>query len=289
MADPKLRLPTNVGGALYVDRTCIDCDTCRQLAPRNFSDINGMSAVTLQPRSEPELAEALRALVACPVGAIGDVDHRPVGDAVAAFPMTIDGPVSYLGFNARDSFGADSYLLEHPDGNWMIDAPRWSGALVRAIAGRGGLRYLFLTHQDDVADAARYAAHFGAQRIIHHADRRAMPEAEIVLDGDEPCAFGDVTIVPTPGHSRGSCVLLYQTFLFSGDHVAWSRTTGKLRAHRTYSYDYAQQLRSVERLTAYDITWVLPGHGDRIHLEVETMRDALRALAAEGTPLGVRR
>jgi len=133
---------------------------------------------------------------------------------------------------------------------------------VRAIEERGGLRYVFLTHQDDVADAARYAAHFGAQRIIHQADRRAMPDAEILIDGDDPRAFGDITIVPTPGHSRGSCVLHYRTYLFSGDHVAWDREAGKLRAHRTYSYDYARQLRSVERLTAYDITWLLPGPCD---------------------------
>jgi len=289
MADPKHRLSSNVPGALYVDRTCIDCDTCRQLAPATFLDVNGMSSVQLQPRSEAELAQALQALVSCPVGAIGDAEHRSVRAAVAAFPLRIDGPVSYLGFNAADSFAADSYLLEHRDGNWMIDAPRWNGALVRAIADRGGLRYIFLTHQDDVADAARYAAHFGAQRIIHHADRRAMPDAEIVLEGDEPRAFGDVTIVPTPGHSRGSCVLYYDTYLFSGDHVAWSRETGKLRAHRRYSYDYAQQLRSVERIAAYDFTWLLPGHGDRIRLEADAMRAALHELARVGTPREARR
>ena len=66
-----------------------------------------MSAVTVQPRDDGERDAALRALVACPVGAIGDLAHRPVGEAVAAFPMTIDGPVSYLGFNARDSFSGD--------------------------------------------------------------------------------------------------------------------------------------------------------------------------------------
>jgi len=286
MADPTLRLDTNAAGALFVDRTCIDCDTCRQLAPATFADIHGMSAVNVQPRDPDELAAALRALVACPVGAIGDLDRRPVREALDAFPMPIDGPVSYLGFNARESFGADSYLLEHPGGNWMIDAPRWNGALARAIAARGGLRYVFLTHRDDVADAARYAAHFGAERIIHHEDRRAMPGAEIVLEGDEPTSFGDVTIVPTPGHSRGSCVLHYETYLFSGDHVAWDRETGALRAHRTYSYDYAQQLRSVERLTAYDFTWLLPGHGDRIRLDVEEMRAALHRLAGSERRLG---
>lgn len=283
MADPKLRLETNVAGALYVDRTCIDCDTCRQIAPATFLEVRGMSSVQTQPRGPAEVEDALRALVACPVGAIGDTERRPVTDAIAAFPMPIDGPVSYLGFNARESFGADSYLLEHPGGNWMIDAPRWNGALVRAIEARGGLRYVFLTHRDDVADAARYAAHFGAERIIHHEDRRAMPDAEIILEGDAPRTFGEVTIVPAPGHSRGSCVLHFGTYLFSGDHVAFSRWTGKLRANRTYSVDYAQQLRSVERLTAYDFTWLLPGHGDRIRLEIEEMRAALRQLVYEGT------
>jgi glyoxylase-like metal-dependent hydrolase (beta-lactamase superfamily II)/ferredoxin len=279
MADLKHRLDTNAPGALFVDRTCIDCDTCRQLAPATFAGVHGHSAVKLQPRNASELAQALQALVACPVGAIGDADRRPVQAAIAAFPIRIDGPVSYLGFNAADSFGADSYLLEHSDGNWMIDAPRWNRAVVQAIEERGGLQYVFLTHQDDVADAARYAAHFGAQRIIHEADKRAMPDAEIFIEGNEPRLFGDVTIVPTPGHSRGSCVLHYRTYLFSGDHVAWDRQAGKLRAHRTYSYDYARQLRSIERLTAYDITWLLPGHGDRIQLGIDTMRTALHELA----------
>jgi glyoxylase-like metal-dependent hydrolase (beta-lactamase superfamily II)/ferredoxin len=285
MADPTLRLQTNVAGELFVDGTCIDCDTCRQLAPRTFADVRGMSAVQVQPRDAAELAAALQALVACPVGAIGDLARRPVRAALEAFPMPIDGPVSYLGFNARESFGADSYLLEHPEGNWMIDAPRWNAGLARAIAARGGLRYIFLTHRDDVADAARYAAHFGAARIIHDADRRAMPDAEIFIEGDEPRRFGDVTIVPSPGHSRGSCVLHYGTYLFSGDHVAWDREAGALRAHRTYSYDYALQLRSVERLTAYAFTWLLPGHGDRVRLDVEQMRSALHRLAGnEGRP-----
>jgi glyoxylase-like metal-dependent hydrolase (beta-lactamase superfamily II)/ferredoxin len=283
MADPKLRLATNVPGALFVDGTCIDCDTCRQLAPETFADVRGMSAVRVQPRARAELDAALRALVACPVGAIGDAERHSVAGAVAAFPLAIEGPVSYLGFNAADSFGADSYLIEHPQGNWMIDAPRWNGALVRALASGGGLRYIFLTHRDDVADAARYARHFGAQRIIHRADLRAMPDAEIVLDGSEPHVFGDVTIVPTPGHSRGSCVLHYGTFLFSGDHCAWDRETGRLTAHRRYSADYAQQLRSVELLAAYDFTWLLPGHGDRIRLDGERMRAALHDLAATGT------
>ncbi len=33
MADPKKRRPENAPGDFYVDAACIDCDTCRWLAP----------------------------------------------------------------------------------------------------------------------------------------------------------------------------------------------------------------------------------------------------------------
>ncbi|MEA2663246.1 MAG: hypothetical protein QOI11_190, partial [Candidatus Eremiobacteraeota bacterium] len=180
-------------------------------------------------------------------------------------------------------YGANAYLLEHADGNWMIDAPRWNAALVRALEARGGVRYVFLTHRDDVADAARYAAHFGARRIIHVRDKSAQPDAEIVVEGDEPTAFGDVTVIPTPGHTRGHCVLHHGTYLFSGDHLAWNRAARRLSAHRDVCwYDWHTQLRSVEKLIAYDFTWLLPGHGERAHLGGDTMRAELRALVARG-------
>ena len=61
----------------------------------------------------------------------------------------------------------------------------------------GGLRRIFLTHRDDVADAARYAQHFAAQRIIHSAELAAQPEAEIVLEGKDLVPFGlDFLVIP---------------------------------------------------------------------------------------------
>jgi glyoxylase-like metal-dependent hydrolase (beta-lactamase superfamily II)/ferredoxin len=283
MADPARRLPANAAGPFFVDATCIDCDACRQLAPATFAERGRFSAVARQPRSADETAAALRALVACPVGAIGDVEHRSAADALAAFPLAIDGPVSYLGFNARASYGANAYLLEHPDGNWMIDGPRWTPSLVGALERRGGLRYVFLTHRDDVADAARYAAHFGARRIIHARDRAAIPDAEIVVEGDDPIAFGDVRVIPTPGHTRGHCVLLHRGYLFSGDHLAWDRETETLTAYPDVCwFDWPTQLRSIARLVDEEITWILPGHGERGHLDAVAMRAALRELVRRG-------
>lgn len=68
------RLPENVSGRFYVDRSCIDCDVCRDTAPANFarSDENGYSFVVKQPDSPEELALCEEAMLACPVEAIGN-------------------------------------------------------------------------------------------------------------------------------------------------------------------------------------------------------------------------
>jgi glyoxylase-like metal-dependent hydrolase (beta-lactamase superfamily II)/ferredoxin len=276
MADSALRLPTNAPGDVFVDRTCIDCDTCRHLAPAVFDSAAGRSYVRHQPEIGDELAATLRAVVACPVGAIGDEVHRSLTAAAASFPLRVDGPVSELGFHARSSYGASSYLLELPGGNWMIDAPRWNAGLAAAIGRLGAVSTIFLTHRDDVADAARYAQHFGAQRIIHVRDRSAMPDAEIVIEGDDAVTYGPCTIVPTPGHTRGHCVLHYGEYLFTGDHLAWDAQRGALTAHPNVCwYDWPTQLRSVARLRDRSFSWILPGHGERVHLDPLAMRTML--------------
>jgi ferredoxin len=73
MADPHQKVPENVAGRFYVDRTCIDCDLCRETAPGNFvrNDEEGHSFVTRQPASPAEEAACLAALEECPVEAIG--------------------------------------------------------------------------------------------------------------------------------------------------------------------------------------------------------------------------
>lgn len=73
MADPQHKVPENVPGRYYVDRTCIDCDLCRETAPDCFvrNDQEGHSFVARQPSSAAEEAACLAALEECPVEAIG--------------------------------------------------------------------------------------------------------------------------------------------------------------------------------------------------------------------------
>src|SRR3954447_18687829 len=266
MASREQAVPENVPGSFFVDTTCIDCDTCRQLAPATFGETDDFSFVQAQPRDPGERRAALRALIACPTGSIGEAAAAETRDALRDFPMPLAGGVSYCGFNSRKAFGGDNYFLEHPGGNWLVDSPRFVEHLARRFEERGGVRYIFLTHRDDVADADKYAARFGAERMIHRLELAAQPAAERVINGFEPVQLAPGFLaIPTPGHTRGHCALLYRDeFLFSGDHIWWSRRRGRLTASRDVCWhSWREQVDSVRLLDRYSFEWVLPGHGER--------------------------
>lgn len=145
----------------------------------------------------------------------------------------------------------------------------------------GGIRYIFLTHRDDVADASKYARHFSAERIIHRLERSAQPDAERFIDGFEPIRLAEQFLaIPTPGHTRGHSVLLFDDrYLFTGDHMWWSRRLRALNASRQVCwYSWPEQKESVHKLLDYRFEWVLPGHGERLKLPPAEMSEALRSL-----------
>lgn len=281
MARRDQALPDNAPGDFFVDRSCIDCDTCRQIAPATFRERNGQSIVHHQPELPPQTTRALMALVACPTGSIGAGEGADIRRAIDAFPTPIAEGVYYCGFNAESSFGAWSYLITRPashGGNVMIDAPRWTPRLAERIEEMGGIDTIVLTHRDDVADHARWAARFGATRLMHENDHASHHGVERVLTGDDPIPIDDeLMVIPTPGHTRGHVVLLHRdTHLFTGDHLSWSPEAGTLRAHRDACwFSWRRQIASMELLRAFDFEWVLPGHGRIGHASAERMREHL--------------
>jgi len=58
MANLTKKLNTNVAGNFYVDATCINCDTCRQLPPESFEEVGEYSAVLHQPQTEGQIHHA---------------------------------------------------------------------------------------------------------------------------------------------------------------------------------------------------------------------------------------
>jgi len=286
MAKLELRLPQNAPGDFYVDSTCIDCDACRQIAPATFSELSDLSIVHQQPHTDEQRKRALMALVACPTASIGATETHDFHAGIDAFPSSIEGNVYYCGFNAESSFGAWSYLIVRPvenGGNVLVDSPRFASQLVKKIATIGGVRRMFLTHRDDVADHARFAEQFDCQRLMHFDDGASRLGIEQAIKGNDAFQWDeDLLVIPTPGHTRGSAVLLYRNkFLFTGDHLAWSPARQTLTAFRNATwYSWPAQIQSMERLLDYRFEWVLPGHG-RIHHDTHSaMRTHLQACIA---------
>ena len=286
MAQINKRLAENVAGEFFVDESCIDCDACRQIAPASFRDHGGQSSVYKQPQNPGEQHRAFMALVACPTASIGTTSHRSARQGVEAFPVHVVDNVYFCGFTSEASFGAWSYLIVRPKekgGNVLVDSPRFTTPLVKRIENMGGVSLMFLSHRDDIADHAKFAAHFDCPRVMHEGDHAAALGIERVTTGTDPVRIDDdLLLIPTPGHTRGHQVLLYRDkVLFTGDHLAWSPERNTLIAFRDHCwFSWREQTRSMEKLLPYQFEWVLPGHGRMHQGSAEEMHEHLERCVA---------
>ena len=282
MARASERIRENVDGDFFVDSSCIDCDLCRQLAPATFArtDARDQSYVARQPANDGEQHRALMALVTCPTSSIGTSRKIDSRGAARAFPEHVAEDVYFCGWAAESSYGASSWFVRRPEGNVLVDSPRMSSTLAERLEELGGVRYMVLTHRDDVADHAAYRERFRCERVIHRADAVT---AERIVDGTEPIELAaDLKIVPVPGHTRGSIVLIVRnTYAFTGDHVwADDDETGLAAGRGVCWYSWPEQKASMRRLAAHRFTHVLPGHGRRFEAATpEAMRRSVLALA----------
>jgi len=283
----------NAPGELFVDSSCIDCDLCRQIAPAVFSRtrrgrFSGQSYVAHQPAGDADRHRALMALVTCPTSSIGTIRKLDTRAAAASLPEPVDAAmlphVLFCGYASAASYGAASWLVRRPDGNVLVDSPRWSAALADRLEALGGVRTMLLTHRDDVADHEQWRERFRCERVIHEADTSPGTRGcERILEGaDEIPLAPDLLVIPVPGHTRGSIALLHGDALFSGDHVWAADDQRSLECGRDVCwYSWPEQRRSVERLAAHAFTWVLPGHGRRFRAASHAaMRGELLRLVA---------
>ena len=218
------------------------------------------------------------ALVACPTGSIGATSRHDAHLGIDAFPLLLEDNVYFCGFTSESSFGAWSYLITRPEGNILIDSPRFATQLVKRIEAMGGVSRMLLTHKDDVAAHAMFREKFDCERLMHADDGARRLGVEHVITGEEARRLDDdLLVIPTPGHTHGHVVFLYRNkFLFTGDHLAWSPARQTLTAFRSVSwYSWPEQTRSMEKLLSYEFEWVLPGHGDIHRDDTSIMHDHL--------------
>ena len=268
--------PNNASGRWFVDTRCIRCDVARNWAPDLIGmDAEGRSFVAHQPVGEREEASLWRAAIACPTKSIGNLEQR--WEPAGAFPYQLTYGVFALGNNALSSFGAHSYLVARPEGNLMVDSPRFGRRLAESVDGLGGVAHVLLSHRDDVADADRWAERYKARVWIGDADADAAPYATDVTAGDGVTVVSTgVASIPAPGHTEGH--VLYHVddrLLFTGDTLHWNHRRGEFDVfpEQTF-YSWSALADTMGRIAALSVEWVFPGHGmwHRVDAEEWTRR-----------------
>lgn len=259
------------------------------MAPETFGRAGEQSAVHSQPTDQEGRVRALQALLSCPTYSI-HVTNRSSEELKAAqqgLPKLVPGTsaVYHCGWADAKSFACASYLIVRPEGNVLVDSPRFNPVLVKQIEALGGVKWIFLTHKDDVGDHAKFAAHFKAPRILHQTEVVAdTADVEHQLTGEGPWALPgggskDIELVFTPGHTSGHVCLYYapDRVMFTGDHLSADYDDPEAAYIFTDFcwHSVPMQVESVAKLLQYDFLHVLPGHGRRLHL-----RDAAHRLRA---------
>ena len=258
----------NAPGKWYVDTRCIRCDAARHWAPGLIDmDSKGLSILTAQPVDEEQEAALWRAAAACPTKSIGNREQpREPADV---FPYEMTDSVYALGNNAMSSFGGHSFLVARPDGNLMIDSPRFSRPLANGVDALGGVAHVLLSHRDDVADYARWADRYGARVWIGEPDADAAPLATDITSMD------DVTVIvpgalsiPAPGHTSGHVVYhIDDRWLFTGDTLLWNQRRGEfdVTPKQTW-YSWEALADTMDMLATLKVEWLFAGHGKWRHI-----------------------
>ena len=276
MANIKLsRKENNPESNFFVDESCIDCGTCYWVAPNIFKRFENQSIAFNNNSSEEENIKGYEALLSCPTNSIGKNKKVSFKET---FPRLIEDDVFHLGFHSERSFGGTPYYIKN-FGGVMIDSPRYNPRTVKHLESFGGLRYQLLTHKDGIADTDLYAKKFKSKRMIHKEDSclRSKNWENYFQGFDDIKIENDLIAIPTPGHTKGSVCYLYKNkFLFTGDHLCFSRNLNQLIGFKNHCWFSLKELIiSMEKLLNYSFTWILPEHDSPFFAPPDQMKKEL--------------
>lgn len=178
----------------------------------------------------------------------------------------------------------------------VVDPGEFTPALESALSSRGveKLKYILLTHGhfDHICGVYSLKEHFGGEVLIHEGDRKCLESTEwslcdsvegyvqTVMSPDREIAEEDtlmlgetvISVMHTPGHTRGGVCYIADGKIFSGDtlfKVGIGRTDlpgGHLRT----------LVNSLRRIGALQGDFeIFPGHGESTTLSYELTQNSL--------------
>ncbi len=117
----------SVPGEWYIDTACINCGASRHVAPGLIVERNDKSIFARQPATPEEQLAAWRAVLVCPTASVRSETKQPRPNA-PIFPQEISIGCVALRIQRSLVVWRRSYFVARPDGNLLIDSPRYGGA-----------------------------------------------------------------------------------------------------------------------------------------------------------------
>lgn len=183
----------------------------------------------------------------------------------------------------------NTYIITTKQNNAVIIDPGMEfDKIEKALDDSGAnLKYIIFTHghYDHTASAYDLVEKTGAKLVIGSRDAEMLEDtdlsmswmftnhphalsADIAVEDSDTLTLDELTFefVMTPGHSKGSMVILCEDVMFSGDTVL-EQSVGRTDF---YGGNEALMIQSIKRLAALDKNYkILAGHGDATTLENE--------------------
>jgi glyoxylase-like metal-dependent hydrolase (beta-lactamase superfamily II) len=108
----------------------------------------------------------------------------------------------------------------------------------------------------------------------------AMPavEVEALIDDGDTVTIGDLQLEVwlTPGHTDSQLSFRLGNLLFSGDNIYRDGCVGAIDAH--HGSDLAAFIKSLQRIRASDVEWLLPSHGPIFRKDDALLDDTIARL-----------
>ena len=113
----------------------------------------------------------------------------------------------------------------------------------------------------------------GIKRFIGHMMKYPVPDT---IHAFTPIQhFGELSMIPAPGHTPGHVIFLYQNALFSGDLFQYSHEKFSLLP-KSMTWNLAVLKESIHLLHSLSFDWICPSHGLPV-LRNSTFEDFLSA------------
>src|SRR5579862_5026600 len=204
------------------------------------------------------------------------------------FPHVIE-----MNYQARRRLGCCVYLV-FDETDWLLIDIGYEDTVAEIVDmirrmdfSLSHCKYLIATHADvdhiqglkkakELLPSAETVGRPETRRLLLQGDR-VMTYAEIsaqkisidlpTIKLDRTIAEGDVLTIGnrrlevwhTPGHTHGQLSFRMDDLLFSGDNIYRDGCVGNIDAH--HGSDIPDFIKSLERIRASDVEWLLPSHG----------------------------